>query len=101
MCGEERYIDEFRTQVRRNYKNECRSTYRRPYCKACEAIECRRRYLVDMTSPSPEHEQELNQINELYELRLAKGLKTFDTNRRNKPTIATEVSKQLEALRNK
>lgn len=94
MCGEEKALDEFRMQTQRNGK-----AYRRPYCKTCEAIEIRRQYLVGMLELTPELQEELDQITELYRLRLANGLNTFGTRKAKYGKASDEVAAQLVKLK--
>ncbi len=68
-CGKELPLDNFR-----KYYNGGDSYY--TYCKDCEAIEARRKYLVGRSdAATPEQLDELQKIQKLYELRAAKGLK--------------------------
>lgn len=91
MCGGEKSLEEFRT-----YPNGSRY----PYCLECQTIETRRKYLEKLDAGqglSVEHQEELNAIRELYELRVAKGLKTFG-GRPKAGTVLPLVSKQKKSL---
>lgn len=88
MCGIEKSVDQFREYPREG---------RYPYCLECQSIETRRRYLAQKTVISLEEEEELQQINRLYELRVAKGLRTFGDKSRNK-SARSLVDKQIAAL---
>ena len=83
MCGEDKLLDEFRL-----YPN---GKKRYPYCKDCQTIENRRRYLVGLPTLSVEQMGELNTINELYDKRIECGLNTFS---RTKSVTALELAKQ-------
>lgn len=94
MCGEEKPIDEFRTQKQKG------KTYTRPYCRVCEAIEVRRQYLLSILTPTEEQLVELNNIQELYRLRVASGLNTFGQRKtQNAGYLQYLVNVQLEKLR--
>ena len=67
-CGVDKPINDFR-----QYYAGRKGHYR--YCKACERIETRRKYLVGKDELAPKELQELADIEELYELRTAKGLR--------------------------
>jgi len=72
-CGVEKPIVDFR-----EYYGGRKGTY--SFCKTCERIEQRRKYLVTKDCASPdsltaEEYDELQKINELYEMRQAAGLK--------------------------
>lgn len=87
MCGVEKSVDQFREYPREG---------RYPYCLDCQSIETRRRYLTQKSVISLDEEEELQQINKLYEMRLAKGLRTFgDRSRKSAKSI---VDKQLALL---
>ena len=90
MCGVEKAQEEFR-----KYPNGRRY----PYCLECQSIETRRRYLAGLKCLTDAQEDELNQINKLYEMRLAKGLKTFG----GKPragSMSEIIAKQMKSLTN-
>lgn len=94
MCGEEKPIDEFRTQKQKG------KTYTRPYCKTCEAIEVRRQYLLNLLTLTEEQLVELNNIQELYRLRVASGLNTFGQRKsQGAGHINEHVKAQLDKLR--
>lgn len=70
-CGIERPIGHFR-----QYYNRSKGTY--TFCKTCESIEGRRKYLVgkdaaSLDGLSAEEQYELDKINELYEQHRAAG----------------------------
>lgn len=56
----------------RHYYNNRKGTYR--YCKMCESIEARRRYLASQDSLTATQSEELDKINKLYDARFAAGL---------------------------
>ena len=91
MCGGAKPLEEFRKYPNGN---------RYPYCLECQTIETRRRYLLSLEGGSNftrEHGDELDAIRELYELRVAKGLKTFG----RKPRVGSVlqmVSEQKKSL---
>lgn len=95
MCGEEKDKEEFRVQK----ANSKRGEYRRPYCKDCETIEVRRQYLLSFADLPPERQEELNQINELYRLRQANGLRTFGNRKCHKGTTTDLIAGQLSKLK--
>ena len=66
-CGIEKPIEEFR-----EYYNGSGRRY--TFCKQCERIETRRKYLRKKPELSIVEQQELNAIEELYKRRAAKGL---------------------------
>lgn len=66
-CGETKPLEEFRP-----YYN--RSTGRYSFCKTCERIETRRKYLVKRATLTPAQQEELAKINALYAKRKAAGL---------------------------
>lgn len=69
-CGELKPLSCFR-----QYYNGRRSHYR--YCKTCEKINIRYKYLVGKGSGAAAHElEELAKIERLYEIRHARGLET-------------------------
>ena len=67
-CGVDKPITDFR-----KYYAGRKGHYR--YCKACERIETRRKYLVGKDELQPAEQQELADINKLYEMHIAKGLR--------------------------
>lgn len=96
MCGEDKLISQFRAQKQRS-KNGTKM-YTRPYCMTCEAIEVRRQYLIGCED-SPERQQELDKINELYRLRKEAGLNTFGTRKVRRGAVTDVIEAQLEKLR--
>lgn len=92
MCGVQKPEDEFRL-----YPSGKR---RRPFCKECESIETRRRYLERLRGDDKLTDcmaDELKQINDLYDQRIAAGLNTFGK-RRKKAKSSDYVTKQLSEL---
>lgn len=91
MCGQEKSVDQFR-----QYKSGKPYTY----CKDCESIEVRRRYLEKKgLECSQDEADELVLINHLYEKRLEKGLKTFGQRKRSSGGSCLDlVNKQLKSL---
>lgn len=72
MCGREQSVD--------NYRKYPKGDKSRPYCKECEAIEVRRRYLSSLSRQdklTTEQRAELVSIYQLYEARRDAGLRTF------------------------
>lgn len=93
-CGQEKPLNEFR-----NYPRD--TTARYPYCLECQTIETRRKYLVskiENRTNTLEEELELVQIEDLYKLRLDKGLKTLGTRSKHK-SVRHLVDKQAEFLK--
>lgn len=87
-CGVEKPISEYR-----HYYGGKKGYY--GYCKQCERLETRRRYLVGMTELSVDQRAELEAINKLYELRAARGLKVPKQRQPAqlvKDIVATELS---------
>ena len=94
-CGRELPEDNFRT-----YYGGRKGTY--SFCKQCESIEQRRKYLVRKDSESPdgltvEEAAELDKINELYDRRAAAGLAVPKT-RPMGGAVTRLVDEMLEAL---
>ena len=89
MCGEEKPMEEYRQYPHNKNK-------RYPYCNDCQAIENRRRYIEQLAEPTPEQLDELALINQLYDKRIEKGLKTF--NRQKKGNCLDAVAAQLAKL---
>lgn len=87
-CGVEQPLDEFRT-----YYNRQGSHY--SFCKTCERIESRRKYLRRKYNLSVAEQEELNNINELYSRRKAKGLNVPGT-RRNDVSVSRLVREALD-----
>lgn len=76
-CGVDKPIDEFRT-----YYNRQKGHY--PYCKECERIEGRRKYLTKNKEKLSEDQLvELNKIEQLYDKREDAGL-SVPSRKRNK-----------------
>jgi hypothetical protein len=70
-CGAEKPLSEFR-----QYYNGKGSHYR--YCKTCESIEMRRKYIVGLGgAATPQQQEDLRKILRLYDLRRSRGLCTF------------------------
>jgi hypothetical protein len=90
MCGGTKPLEEFR-----KYPNG--KSY--PYCLECQTIETRRRYLVSKNVRTDEELEEEKAINELYEKRLEKGLKTFGGKSRT-GSVKAIVDKQMKDLAN-
>ena len=90
MCGREQSVDNFR-----KYKSGKPYTY----CKDCEAIEIRRRYLEHKGAGcSSDEADELVRINHLYQMRVNSGLNTFGTRKRSSSTCMDLVNEQLKSL---
>lgn len=69
-CGETKPLSSFR-----HYYGKCKGSYR--YCKTCEKINTRYRYLVGKGANITDVErQELAKITKLYDARAAAGLET-------------------------
>lgn len=66
-CGVDKPIDCFR-----QYYGTQKGRY--TYCKECESIESRRKYLTRKTALTESERQDLANIQELYSLRVARGL---------------------------
>ena len=83
-CGEVRPIDMFRKY------------YNRPglyaFCKICEKIETRRKYLVRKSNLSEAEKIELDNIIKLYEYQSSLGLRA---NKKSKVKVADIVAEQL------
>lgn len=93
-CGEVRPIGEFR----KYYKPGVKVGYYR-YCKTCEKIMTRRRYLVGKGDRLTESERvELSKIEQLYDLREAAGLEVLGRGRQQKARgeAAAIVDQMLE-----
>lgn len=92
MCGQEKGVDQFR-----QYK----SGKLWPYCKECQAIEVRRKYLefkVKNKTIIPDEVDELVLINRLYNKRVEKGLNTFGKRKNVSVSCIDTVLKQIEDL---
>lgn len=69
-CGVEQPLENFR-----QYYNRGENGGHYKYCKTCESIESRRKYLAKRgAAATPEQLEELAKINKLYEKRSAMGL---------------------------
>lgn len=91
-CGQEKSVDAFR-----KYYGGRKGSY--SYCKECERIEQRRKYLVRRLEKLTDSETtELQHIKELYDRREAAGLKVLGKIR-NTTGVSDIVDKHLEALR--
>lgn len=89
-CGREQGVDQFR-----NYYGGRSGSY--SFCKTCERIDQRRKYLVSKRDDlAPCEAEELNKINELYEMRRAAGLKVPGT--RAVGGVTSIVDSMLEDL---
>lgn len=92
-CGQEKPLEEFR-----RYPGETGKRY--PYCLECQSIETRRKYLELKKTKKTiimEEEIELQKINELYMLRVEKGLRTLGSRVKHK-SVKRIVDKQIEDL---
>lgn len=95
-CGQEKSPEEFR-----RYPGN--SPRRYPYCLECQSIETRRRYLVGKVKSrtnTVEEGVELEQIEDLYRLRLEKGLKTLGARSGKSSTVRHLVDQQRLRLEN-
>ena len=88
-CGVERPEDEFR-----QYYNGKPGSY--TYCKKCESIEQRRKYLVNKAEKTEDELEELDKINQLYSLRAAAGLVV--PVRRKRGGVAAIVDEMIKDL---
>ena len=86
-CGVTKPIEEFR-----QYYNRPTSRYK--FCKTCEKIETRRKYLSKRDSLTPEQQKELDNINALYAKRKAQGLDV--PGKRKVSEVASIVEQQLK-----
>lgn len=94
-CGETRPISMFRKYYGER-KGEQRSTYK--FCKVCESIEARRKYIVGLGERASEDQQrELDDILKLYECRKALGL-DVPTRRGVNGRVTASVQDQLATL---
>lgn len=92
FCGQEKSVDNFR-----HYYDGRRGTY--TYCRDCERIETRRKYLTRRGDKcTPEQIQELQEIHTLYQARAAKGLHAPGVTPK-KPSVADLVEQQLNRLK--
>lgn len=91
-CGQEKLVDSFR-----KYYSGRDGRY--SYCKECEKIEQRRKYLSKKQTVelSPAERSELEAINILYAKREAAGLKRLG-NIRGKVSVTDIVAKHLEGM---
>ena len=88
-CGVDKPIEEFRT-----YYNRQKGHY--PYCKECERIEGRRKYLSRNKEKLNEDQLvELNKIETLYDKRQAAGLSVPSRKRNNNTSVAKLVDAYL------
>ena len=91
FCGEEKSIDNYR-----HYYDGRKGTY--TYCKDCERIETRRKYLQKRGNKcTPEQIKELEDIRALYNARVAKGLSVPGRSQK-KPSVASLVEQQLQSI---
>lgn len=87
-CGQEKSVDLFR-----HYYDGRKGTY--TYCRDCERIETRRKYLKRRGDKcTPAQRKELQDIEELYRARAAKGLHAPGISQK-KPSVADLVEQQL------
>lgn len=92
FCGQEKSVDNFR-----HYYDGRRGTY--TYCRDCERIETRRKYLKRRGDKcTPEQIQELQEIHALYQARATKGLHAPGVTPK-KPSVADLVEQQLSRLK--
>lgn len=90
-CGEEKSIEDFR-----RYYNCPSGTY--TYCRSCEKIEARRKYLKrKCDNISPVQREELEKIEQLYKLRVDKGLAAPGC-RRTPNAVSKLLDEQLSKL---
>ena len=90
-CGEEKPIEAFR-----NYYNCKTGTY--TYCRSCEKIETRRKYLKRKgENITPVQQEELDKIEQLYSLRVANGL-AAPGRKRAVNTVSKLLDEQLAML---
>ena len=89
-CGLTKEDEEFR-----QYYN--RKSGRYTYCKDCEKIEARRKYLCRKDNRSEAEELELQKINKLYDARRAAGLQAPGQSR-IKPSVVSRVDDELRRL---
>ena len=94
-CGVDKPIEQFRP-----YYNRPNGHY--PFCKECERIETKRKYLVKLGDRrSEEQTADLNKIEKLYDIRQAAGLKVpsrIHGARSAKPSVSSIVDEQLKKL---
>ena len=89
-CGIERPVDNFRP-----YYN--RSTGRYPYCKECERIETRRKYLSQIDC-NEQQKIELSKIEQLYDLRQAAGLRVPSRKRQKQSSVESLVDSYINPV---
>ena len=90
-CGQEKSVDNFR-----DYYEGRKGKY--TYCKECERIETRRKYLKRRGDKCTQEQlDELDSIEKLYDAREAKGLSV--PGRNVKKTVADIVQQQLNSIK--
>lgn len=90
-CGQTKSVDNFR-----KYYGGRKGSY--TYCKECERIEQRRKYLSKRESLTEVEEHELTCIQELYTKREQAGLRVFGKTRRS-VGVTDIVDKHMEAFK--
>lgn len=95
-CGIEQPVDNFR-----NYYGRAKGKY--TFCRTCERIEARRKYLNSRRDTlSPEQVDELNSIEQLYDLRAANNLAVPGrSTAMGSPSVSSLVDEQLAKLKEK
>ena len=95
-CGEEKPLSSFR-----HYYGGRKGTYK--YCKDCEKIITREKYLVAKgVRRTPQEEMELQKIHKLYELRVSVGLEAprHSDNRVGTVDLIDQMLAKAEAMKN-
>ena len=88
-CGVEQPISCFR-----QYYNGRKGRYN--HCKDCETIESRRKYLSRKTERSGAEQEELDNIQKLYDMRVVKGLRPPSRSNRPRTKAAALVAAALQ-----
>lgn len=91
-CGQEKRVDDFR-----KYYGGRKGQY--SFCKECEKIEQRRKYLCRLETLTELQSKELSAIEQLYAKRSEAGLKV-PGQIRSKTGVDELIAKQMEVLNN-
>lgn len=91
-CGVEKPVEAFRP-----YYGNRKGHYK--FCRECERIEERRKYLCRKSDLTAQQLDELRKIEKLYELRTADGLDVPGKAAHKNPSVESLVDSQLEAFR--
>lgn len=94
-CGETKDEEQFR-----EYYNRKTGRYR--YCRSCERIEMRRKYLCRKTNRTDEDNKELVAINRLYDVRREAGLQAPGQSRiKPRISVLSQVLEETSRLESK